>query len=57
VKADVVLTEMLGRIVRTFNVSGSGPQKFNIGSVPGGIYFVSFETNHGKVATKFFVSE
>ncbi len=57
VKSDVVLTDMLGRIVRTYHVNSSGLQKFSMGSISGGIYFVSFETNFGKVTKKFFVTE
>ncbi|HOY31255.1 MAG TPA: kelch repeat-containing protein [Bacteroidales bacterium] len=57
VKSALILTDMYGRIVRTFHVSSSGFHKFNTGFISGGIYLVSFETDHGKVVKKFFVSE
>lgn len=57
VRSAVILTDMLGRIVRTYLANSSGLQKFNIGPISGGIYFVSFETNHGKVTKKLFVTE
>ncbi len=57
IKSDILLTDMPGRIIRMYPVNNSGLQKFNIGNISGGIYFIRFETTHGIVVKKFFVSE